>query len=61
MSAVQLTLDGLPLDPRELAQLSILERADLYEALDLHPLQRAAAEEAARLVLARRYPGRRPA
>jgi hypothetical protein len=46
--AVQLRLGGLPLDPRELARLSILERAALYTQLDLDAQQREAAEEAVR-------------
>jgi hypothetical protein len=60
MSApVQLSLDGLPLDPHELAKLPILERAKLYAELQLAPEQREAAEQATRLVVAKRYGGGR--
>jgi hypothetical protein len=54
-ASVQLAVDGLPLDPRELAQLPILERAGLYGELDLDVWQREAAEEAARRVVAGNY------
>ncbi len=56
--SVQLPLGELPLDPRQVAELPILERAKLYADLDLAPEQREAAEEAVRLIVARRY-GRR--
>ena len=55
MSGVQLTLGGLPLDPVELAKLPILDRAKLYTELGLDHFQREAAEQATRLVVARRY------
>lgn len=45
----------LPLDPAELAQLSAPERGLLYRQLGLCVLQRAAAEEAVRAVLAGQY------
>jgi hypothetical protein len=57
-SAVQLTLDGLPLDPNEVARLLAHERSALYRELKLHPLQIAAAEEAVRQVIAGHYRGR---
>lgn len=53
--AVQLSFEAEGLDPHELALLSITERGRLYAELDLAPLQIAAAEDAVRLVLARRY------
>jgi hypothetical protein len=56
MSAVvQLRLDGLPVDPEQLAELLSFERAALYRELGLDWDQREAAEAAVRLVLARRY------
>lgn len=56
MSApVQLPLDGLPFDPVELAKLLLLKRVELYERLQLAPEQREAAEQATRLVIAKRY------
>ena len=56
---VQLRVDAdLPLDPLELAALSIFERTKLYTALDLHAVQIAAAEDAIRAVQLRKY-GRR--
>lgn len=45
----------LPLDPTELAQLPAPERGAIYDALGLHALQRIAAEEAVRAVIADRY------
>jgi hypothetical protein len=45
----------LPFDPVDLSRLSILERAELYAALDLHPIQREAAEAAVRAVLRGEY------
>ena len=56
---VQLTLAGLPLDPRALSKVPILERAELYAALQLSGAQREVAEEATRLVIAGEYRGRR--
>ena len=55
MIGVQIPLDGLPLDPHELAQVPILERAKLYAELDLNPIQRQVAEEAVRLIIAGEY------
>ncbi len=52
MSAAQ-----LPLDPNELAQLPAPQRGAIYNALGLHALQRAAAEEAVRAVIADNYRG----
>jgi hypothetical protein len=46
---------ALPLEPGELATLSTPERGAIYRALDLHPLEIAAAEEACRAVVAGRY------
>lgn len=42
------------LDPRKLAELSILRRAEVYDAHGLDRMQRVAAEEAARAVIAKR-------
>jgi hypothetical protein len=56
-ASAQLSFD--PLDPYELAELRILERRQRYDELQLDRLQRVAAEEAVRLVLAGRYLGRR--
>jgi hypothetical protein len=50
----------LPLRPQELAQRRAPERGAIYDALRLHPLERIAAEEAVRAVIAGRY-GRRAA
>jgi hypothetical protein len=58
--AVQLTFDGLPFDPRDLAAVPILERAKLYADLGLDRFQRQAAEEACRRIIADTY-GRRGA
>ena len=55
MMAVQSPLDGLPLDPHELARLSIFERTKLYAELRLCSIQRQAAEEATRRVIAGNY------
>jgi hypothetical protein len=55
MNAVQLRLDGLPLDPREASELLAHERAALYRDLELDPLQIAAIEEAVRRVVAGTY------
>ncbi len=52
---VQLPLDGLPFDPFELAKLPLLDRVALYERLQLAPEQREAAEQATRLVVAKKY------
>jgi hypothetical protein len=49
---------GLPLDPHELADLTAPERGRAYEAAGLDALQRIAAEEAVRAMLAGRYPRR---
>lgn len=40
---------GLPLDPRELGELSIFERIELYTELGLDSGQREAAEAAVRI------------
>jgi hypothetical protein len=53
--AGQLALHVGPLDPRTLAELTAHERAKLYERLELDALERVAAEEAARAILARQY------
>jgi hypothetical protein len=53
--SVQLRLDGLPVDPREVAKLLAPERGALYRDLNLDPLQVAAAEEAVRAVLRGSY------
>ena len=58
---VQLRLGQLPLDPRELASLPLAERAAIYSALDLHPIQRTVAEEAVRRILRGEYLRRGPA
>jgi hypothetical protein len=52
---VQLPLNGLPLNPHELAKLPILARGKLYAELALHPTEREAAEEAVRAVQRRMY------
>ena len=44
--------DGLPIDPLALAALPIADRARVYSELDLHPIEREAAEAAVRMVLA---------
>jgi hypothetical protein len=59
-SGVQLRLDGLPLDPVEISALPAVERARLFDEPDLDRLQRAAAEDAVWLVIAKAY-GRRSA
>jgi hypothetical protein len=46
---------ALPLDPHRLADLLAHERAAGYAELELNLLQRAAAEEAVREVIAGRY------
>jgi hypothetical protein len=53
--AVQLPLDGLPVDPIEVSKLLAHERGAVYRELGLHPLQIAAAEEAVRAVIAGSY------
>jgi hypothetical protein len=56
VSAVQLRLDGeLPFDPAALAEVPIVERGKLYDALGLDQFQRQAAEEAVRRVIAGVY------
>ncbi len=56
MKAVQLSLTpDRGLDPAELAQLPILERAQLYTDLGLDAWQREAAEQATRAVIAETY------
>ena len=55
MSAVQLSFEADGLDPHELAKLSITARALIYAELGLDLLQRQAAEEAVRAVIAGRY------
>ena len=58
----QLRLDAggaLPLDPVQMAEVPILERAKVYDALCLDFPQRQAVEEAVRLVIAKRYGRRR--
>ncbi len=63
MSGVQLPLQTgsstLPFDPHQLATLPTPERGRLYGELGLDFPQRQAAEDAVRLVLRRRYGGRR--
>jgi hypothetical protein len=56
-AAVQLCFEGTEqvLDPRDLAQTSILGRRALYADLGLNALERQALEEAVRLIIARRY------
>jgi hypothetical protein len=54
-AAVQLPLDGLPLDPVQVAELSAPARGRLYAELGLDHFQREAAEAAVRAVLADRY------
>ncbi len=49
---------GLPVDPRELAKLTAIQRADWYSKIGLDWAQRQAAEAAVRRVLAGLY--RRP-
>lgn len=56
MKAVQLPLDGLPLDPHELAELDIYQRTALYAELGLAPEQREAAEQAVRGLRLWRHP-----
>lgn len=55
-ATVQLRLDGLPLDPIEVAQLTSPDRGKLYRDLRLCPLQIVAIEEAVRRVVAGAYP-----
>lgn len=51
MKGVQLRADPLlPIDPVDVAKLSTPARGDVYRALDLHPVQIAAIEDAVRLV-----------
>jgi hypothetical protein len=53
---VQLRLGGeLPFDPAALAEVPIVERGKLYDALGLDQFQRQAAEEAVRRVIAGVY------
>jgi hypothetical protein len=53
---VQLRADAvLPIDPEAAAKLSTPERGELYRQLGLDALQIAAAEEAVRAVIAKRY------
>ncbi len=54
-AAVQLSFEANGLDPRELAQLSTMERGKVYDGLGLDRLQRMAAEEAVQAVLRREY------
>ncbi|MEK6271474.1 MAG: hypothetical protein AABM42_02350 [Actinomycetota bacterium] len=54
-AAVQLPLDGLPLDPIEVSELLAHQRAELYRELGLDHFQIAAAEQAVRLLVAGRY------
>ncbi len=63
MSGVQLRIAAeLPIDPEAAAKLTTPERGRLYDQLALDLLQRQAAEEAIRLVIAKRYGrGRRAA
>jgi hypothetical protein len=59
MDSVQLTLGGLPLNPHELARVPLDRRIRLYEEIGLDVWQREAAEQAVRLVIAKRYGGGR--
>jgi hypothetical protein len=55
---VQLHLHGeLPLDPERLAELTAPDRRRAYDEAGLAFLQRAAAEDAVRLIINRRYRG----
>jgi hypothetical protein len=54
-AAVQLPLDGLPLDPVEVARLDILSRSRLYTDLKLMPEQRECIETAVRLIRSGSY------
>ena len=45
----------LPLDPHELINLDSSSRGQLYNDLDLCPLQRGCAEEARRMLIAGTY------
>lgn len=45
---------AIPLDPVQLARLTSPERGALYRRLGLHPVQIVAAEDAARLAIARK-------
>ncbi len=56
---VQLGL--LPVSPDELAQLTAPERRAVYDRLGLDHFQRQAVEDAVRLIVAGKYPGRRAA
>ncbi len=60
IGAVQIPLatggSSLPFDPRELSRLTTPERGKLYEDTGLDVLQRAAAEDAVRRVIADQYP-----
>ena len=55
IGAVQLSFEVRGLDPYKLSEASIFERIEVYDALDLCPLQRQAAEDAVLLVLRREY------
>jgi hypothetical protein len=62
MTGIQLPIEvrgELPLDPRQLVELSSPERGVLYGELGLDRLQIAAAEEATRAVLRGEYGKRR--
>ena len=58
-AAIQLSFEASGLDPYELAQIPIFDRATLYTELGLCPLQREAAEAAVRALLAGTYGRRR--
>ena len=53
--SIQVPLPGLPFDPAELAKLSIIDRAAVYDQHDLHPIERQAAEAGVRAILSGRY------
>jgi hypothetical protein len=46
---------SLPLRPEELVDIEAIGRGELYNVLDLCPLQRGCAEQARRMVLDGRY------
>jgi hypothetical protein len=55
-AGVQLRLGAeLPLDPERLAELTAPERGKVYDEARLDFLQRAAAEDAVRMIIARRH------
>jgi hypothetical protein len=54
-AAIQLRLDGLPLDPIEVSKLLAHERAALYRELELDDDQVATVEEAVRRAIAGEY------